>query len=149
MSLSSSSSHATVTYTSESSDDDLPSWGIPLMETYESNLKAPLSPVPALEYLDLEEDLEMDPINYAADKEEEEEERHLAPADSTLSVPDSVPSAKEKEPFETDESAATSLPPRSPQTVIPLSQTRLRRARISVRPHTPPSPSTEAHIVEY
>ncbi|GJW76211.1 putative reverse transcriptase domain-containing protein [Tanacetum coccineum] len=58
-------------------------------------------------------------------------------------------SSKEKEPFETDESAATSLPPRSPQTVIPLSQTRLRRARISVRPHTPPSPSTEAHIVEY
>ncbi|GJW89055.1 putative reverse transcriptase domain-containing protein [Tanacetum coccineum] len=125
MSLSSSSSHATVTYTSESSDDDLPSWGIPLMETYESNLKAPLSPVPALEYLDLEEDLEMDPINYAADKEEEEEEGHLALADSTLSVPDSVPSAKEKEPFETDE------------------------ARISVRPHSPPSPSTEARIAEY
>ncbi|GJW49610.1 hypothetical protein Tco_0090961 [Tanacetum coccineum] len=36
----SSSSHATVMYTSVSSDDDLPSWGIPLMDAYEP--KAPL-----------------------------------------------------------------------------------------------------------
>ncbi|GJW76209.1 hypothetical protein Tco_0137891, partial [Tanacetum coccineum] len=108
MSLSSSSSHAIVTYIFESSDDDLPSWGIPLIEAYESNPEAPHSPILALEYLEylapsddditdgLEEDIDMDPINYAADKEKEEE-GHLAPADSTLSVPDSVPSAKETE----------------------------------------------------
>ncbi|GKG32440.1 hypothetical protein Tco_0429950, partial [Tanacetum coccineum] len=51
--------------------------------------------------------------------------------------------------FETDESAATPPPPRSPQTVIPLSKTRICRARISVRPHTPPSPSTKVRITEY
>nr|GEW19757.1 retrotransposon protein, putative, Ty1-copia subclass [Tanacetum cinerariifolium] len=39
--MSSSSSHATVTYTSMSSDDDVPSWDIPLMDAYESNLEAP------------------------------------------------------------------------------------------------------------
>ncbi|GKB62870.1 hypothetical protein Tco_0919056 [Tanacetum coccineum] len=43
MSSSSSPSHVTVTYTFVSSDDDLPSWGIPLMEAYEPD--APLSPV--------------------------------------------------------------------------------------------------------
>ncbi|GJV52494.1 putative reverse transcriptase domain-containing protein [Tanacetum coccineum] len=47
--------------------------------------------------------------------EDEEEEEHLAPADSTVVAPpavDHVPSTKETEPFETDESAATPpLPP--------------------------------------
>ncbi|GJS13094.1 hypothetical protein Tco_0407566 [Tanacetum coccineum] len=80
---------------------------------------------------------------------DDEEEEHLAPADSALYVPDSVPSSEETEPFETGESAATPPPPRSPHIVIPFSHTRLRRARISVRPHTPPSPSTEARIAEY
>ncbi|GJZ06807.1 hypothetical protein Tco_0540600 [Tanacetum coccineum] len=50
MSSSSSSSHVTVTYTFVSSDDDLPSWGIPLMEAYEP--EAPLSPVHAPVYLE-------------------------------------------------------------------------------------------------
>ncbi|GKB10486.1 hypothetical protein Tco_0844409 [Tanacetum coccineum] len=39
--MSSSSSHAIVTYTSMSSDDDVLSWGIPLMDAYESNPEAP------------------------------------------------------------------------------------------------------------
>ncbi|GJX79507.1 hypothetical protein Tco_0327656 [Tanacetum coccineum] len=39
--MSSSPSHATVTYTSMSSDDDVPSWGIPLMDAYESDPEAP------------------------------------------------------------------------------------------------------------
>nr|GEV39542.1 putative reverse transcriptase domain-containing protein [Tanacetum cinerariifolium] len=47
-SSSSSLSHATVTYTFVSSDDDLPSWGIPLMDAYEP--EAPLSPVHAPVY---------------------------------------------------------------------------------------------------
>ncbi|GJY86564.1 reverse transcriptase domain-containing protein [Tanacetum coccineum] len=76
---------------------------------------------------DLEEDSEEDPVDYAADayddedEEEEsskddddEEEENLAPADSTAAaslVMDHVPSAKETEPFETDESATTAPPP--------------------------------------
>nr|GEX57829.1 hypothetical protein [Tanacetum cinerariifolium] len=79
---------------------------------------------------DLKEDREIDPIDYATDEEDEsfedeEEEEHLALADSALSVLNSVPSAEETKPFETDE------------------------ARISIQPHTPPSPSTEARIAEF
>ncbi|GKA59468.1 hypothetical protein Tco_0758781 [Tanacetum coccineum] len=182
--MSTSSSHATVTYTSVSNDNDLPPWGFHLVEADEP--EAPPSPVPTLAYPkyltssddevlaedqplhadasptadspgyianselikdDFEEDLEMDPIDYADDDYEEEE--HLAPTDSALPVSDFIPSSEEIEPFETDESAATPPPPRSPHTVVPFSQTKLRRAQISVRPHTPPSPSTEAGIAEY
>nr|GEV06653.1 hypothetical protein [Tanacetum cinerariifolium] len=39
--MSSSLSHATATHTSMSSDDDVPSWGIPLMDVCESDPKAP------------------------------------------------------------------------------------------------------------
>nr|GEX38582.1 putative reverse transcriptase domain-containing protein [Tanacetum cinerariifolium] len=107
---------------------------------------------------DPKEDSEIDPVDYAADNEEEEaysedeeekKEEHLAPSDSALSILDSAFSAEETEPFETDESDATPPPPRSPQTVISLSHTRIRRARIYVRPHTTPSPSTKARIAEY
>ncbi|GJY82380.1 hypothetical protein Tco_0495756, partial [Tanacetum coccineum] len=48
--------------------------------------------------------------------------------------------------FKTDESAPT---PRSPQTKVPFAQTRLRRARKTVRLEPPMSPSMEAYIVEY
>nr|GEW65983.1 putative reverse transcriptase domain-containing protein [Tanacetum cinerariifolium] len=52
--------------------------------------------------------------------EEDEEEEHLASVDSVvLPVIDHVPSAEETEPFETEESAATPPPPRSPHTGIP------------------------------
>nr|GEX88907.1 hypothetical protein [Tanacetum cinerariifolium] len=128
--------------------------------------------VPGLEYLeylvpsDDEEDPkqnpEEDPANYPADggdeeeeeeeaseEEEDEEKEHLALTDSTLPAIDPVPSAKETESFKTDESAATPPPPRSPQTMVPFPDTRLRRARIFIRPHTPPSPSAEARIAKY
>ncbi|GJV36820.1 hypothetical protein Tco_1409297 [Tanacetum coccineum] len=183
--MSTSSSHATLTYTLVPTDNDLPPWGFHLVEADEP--EAPPLPVPTPAYPkyltssddevlaedqplhadalptadspgyiadsesikdDFEEDPEMDPINYADDDYEEEEE-HLAPADSALPVSDSIPSSEETKPFETDESAATPPPPRSPHTVVPFSQTRLRRAHISVRPHTPPSPSTKACIFEY
>nr|GEZ16214.1 hypothetical protein [Tanacetum cinerariifolium] len=94
----------------------------------------------------LEEDPEMDIVNYAADEEDEEsssykeeEEEHLAPADSALFVSDSVPSVEETEPFTTNESATTPPLPRSPQTVILLSQTSLRRARKTRARFTAPS----------
>nr|GEX00701.1 hypothetical protein [Tanacetum cinerariifolium] len=129
MSSSSSSSHATATYTSVSSDNDLPSQPLPASPiAFSPGHIADSKPIED----DPEEVPEMDPVDYVADEEEEEsfededeDEEHLAPSDSALYVPDSVPSAEETEPFETDE------------------------AWIYVRPHTPPSPSTEVHITEY
>nr|GEW75756.1 hypothetical protein [Tanacetum cinerariifolium] len=59
-----------------------------------------------------DEDEEDDEIEVEADEEEEEEE-HPAPADSVVFTPtaaDQASSAKETEPFETDESAATPPP---------------------------------------
>nr|GFD46319.1 hypothetical protein [Tanacetum cinerariifolium] len=52
-------------------------------------------------------------MDVEADEEEEEKEEHPAPADSVVVAPtvtDQAPSAKETEPFETDESAATPPP---------------------------------------
>ncbi|GJV47645.1 hypothetical protein Tco_1437857 [Tanacetum coccineum] len=119
---------------------------------------------------DPEEDSEDGPVDYPADggdgddddssdddeeeeeaseeeEAEEEEEEHLAPADSVVApVVDHVPSSEETEPFETDESAPT---PRSPPTMVPFSQTRLRRAWKTVRLEPPMSPSMEARIAEY
>ncbi|GJY64373.1 putative reverse transcriptase domain-containing protein, partial [Tanacetum coccineum] len=79
--------------------------------------------------------------------DDEEEEEHLALADSSdVPVVDPVPSAGDTEAFETDESAPT---PRSPQTKVPFTQTRLRRARKTVILEPPMSPSMEARIAEY
>ncbi|GKE93557.1 hypothetical protein Tco_1574652, partial [Tanacetum coccineum] len=79
--------------------------------------------------------------------EDEEDEEHLAPADpSAVPVVDHVPSAGDIEAFETDESAPT---PRSPQTRVLFSLTRLRRARKTVRLEPPMSASMEARIAEY
>ncbi|GJW76104.1 hypothetical protein Tco_0137786 [Tanacetum coccineum] len=115
--MSSENASSAVTYTSISSDSDGPSWGIPsaLLPGYiaESDLEE-----------DLKEDYVEDPIDYVADTDDDEEheeeeessddddeeEEHLAPAVALLVV-DHVPSAKETEPFETDESAATPPPP--------------------------------------
>ncbi|GKB38149.1 hypothetical protein Tco_0883091 [Tanacetum coccineum] len=81
------------------------------------------------------------------DEDDDEEEEHLAPADSSaIPVVDPVPSAGDTKAFETDESAPT---PRSPQIRIPFAQTRLRRARKTVRLEPPMSPSMEARIAEY
>ncbi|GJZ15817.1 putative reverse transcriptase domain-containing protein [Tanacetum coccineum] len=58
---------------------------------------------------------------------DEEEKKHIAPADSSaVPVVGPIPSVGDTEAFEIDESAPT---PKSPQTKIPFSQTRLRRAR--------------------
>nr|GEX23299.1 hypothetical protein [Tanacetum cinerariifolium] len=73
--MSSSTSHATVTYTSMSIDDDVPSWGILLMNAYESDLEvpevalqslyqAPLSPAYASVYLEYlaPSDYDLEPV---------------------------------------------------------------------------------------
>ncbi|GJY78132.1 hypothetical protein Tco_0483933 [Tanacetum coccineum] len=79
--------------------------------------------------------------------EDEEGEEHLAPADSSVvPVVDPVPSAGDTEAFETDKSAPT---PRSPQTRVPFSQTRLYRARKTVRLEPPMSASMEARSAEH
>ncbi|GJW50226.1 hypothetical protein Tco_0091577 [Tanacetum coccineum] len=122
---------------------------------------------------DLEEDPEEDHTNYPADGEDgddepsddddddadmdnedeeptedkEEEEQHLAPAVSfVVPVVDPVPSAGDTKAFKTDESAPT---PRSPQTRVPFSQTRLRRARKTVRLEPPMTASMEARIAKH
>ncbi|GJY59283.1 putative reverse transcriptase domain-containing protein [Tanacetum coccineum] len=118
---------------------------------------------------DPEEDSEEEHANYPADggdgddepsdddttdeepfedeEDDEEEEEHLALADSpVIPVVDPVPSAGDTEAFETDESAPT---PRPPQIRIPFAQTRLRRARKTVRPEPPMSASMEACIAKH
>nr|GFC65237.1 hypothetical protein [Tanacetum cinerariifolium] len=84
------------------------------------------------------------------EEDNDEKEEHLALADSAaLLAIDPVPSTEDTKPFETDKSAATPPPPRSPQTRVPFSQTGLRRAWKIVRPQPPMTPSTEALITEY
>ncbi|GKD04712.1 hypothetical protein Tco_1179686 [Tanacetum coccineum] len=118
---------------------------------------------------DLKEDPEEDHTNYLADGgdgddepsdddddtddedgepfEDKEEDEHLALANSSaIPIIDLVPSARDIEAFETDESAPT---PRSPQTKVPFAQTRLRRARKTVRLELPMSASIEARIAEH
>ncbi|GKF61953.1 hypothetical protein Tco_0182007, partial [Tanacetum coccineum] len=79
--------------------------------------------------------------------EDEEEEENIAPADSfAIPVVDPILSARDTQAFETDESAPT---PRSPQTRIPFSETRLRRAQKTVRLKPLMSASMEARIAEH
>ncbi|GKA02411.1 hypothetical protein Tco_0675076 [Tanacetum coccineum] len=127
--MSSSLAHSTVSYTSylASFDDEIPVEDQPLPvdaspTTLSSGYVADSDP---------KEDPEEDPADYPADggdeeesskdesfDDKEEEEEHLAPADSLLSVPNFVPSAKETEPFETDEFTTTPPPPRSPHAIF-------------------------------
>ncbi|GKB21987.1 hypothetical protein Tco_0855910, partial [Tanacetum coccineum] len=94
---------------------------------------------------DTDDDDDEEPFEDEEDDEEEEE--YLAPADSSvIPVVDPVPSAGDTEAFETDETAPT---PRPPQIRIPFAQTRLRRARKTVRPEPPMSASMEACIAKH
>ncbi|GKF24442.1 hypothetical protein Tco_0076764, partial [Tanacetum coccineum] len=76
-----------------------------------------------------EESSEDDEEKEEASKEDkDEDDKHLTPANSVaLPAIDHVSSAEETKLFETNESAATPPPPRSPQTRVPFSQTRLCR----------------------
>ncbi|GJR90876.1 hypothetical protein Tco_0214887 [Tanacetum coccineum] len=97
---------------------------------------------------DSDDDTEGDDEEPFEDEDDDkEEEEHLALADpSAIPIADPVPSARDTKAFETDESAPT---PRSPQTIVPFAQTRLRRARKTIRPEPPMSASMEACIAEY
>ncbi|GJU25904.1 hypothetical protein Tco_1164525 [Tanacetum coccineum] len=148
--------HSTVSYVSISSDSDPSAWGIPLMDAgelpemdpYEEHHVSVYASEPVyLEYLvlsdddipveDPKEDLEEDPIDYAAnangDEDEEEEsseddddkeEEYLAPADSTAiasPVVNHVPSATPI-PFLSEAEVvrllALPIPPPSPLTPL-------------------------------
>ncbi|GJV57624.1 hypothetical protein Tco_1458629 [Tanacetum coccineum] len=148
--MSSSPSHATVTYTSMSSDDDVPSWGIPLMDAYDfdpeapeaapqSPDQAPLSPAHALplpasvsptafspDYSTDSKPAEKDPKEDPEEEPSKEEEELSALTDSPptrlyIDLPSEV---------EEDEVPSTPPSPTSHHHIIPLSQTRLRRARM-------------------
>ncbi|GJZ09812.1 putative reverse transcriptase domain-containing protein [Tanacetum coccineum] len=84
------------------------------------------------------------------DEDDDEEEEHPALANSSaIPVVDLVPSVRDIEAFETDESAPT---PRSPQTKVPFAQTRLRRTRklyeVGESSTTTPRP-TGGHRADY
>ncbi|GKE73063.1 hypothetical protein Tco_1535104 [Tanacetum coccineum] len=106
---------------------------------------------------DPEEDSEEEHADYPADGGDGDDEPSGDDTDdddaddddedpSVIPAVDPVPSAGDTEAFETDESAPT---PRPPQIRIPFAQTRLRRARKSVRPEPPMSASMEARIAEH
>nr|GEX84388.1 hypothetical protein [Tanacetum cinerariifolium] len=79
-------------------------------------------------------------------EDDEEEEKHLAPADSSaVPVVDHVLPARDTKALEADEPTHA---PGSP-IIIPLSQTRLRRAQKTVRPEPPMSASMEACIARH
>ncbi|GKA04262.1 hypothetical protein Tco_0677043 [Tanacetum coccineum] len=79
--------------------------------------------------------------------EDEEEEEHLAlVGSSVVPIVNPVPSTGDTEAFETDGSAPT---PKSPQTRVPFSQTRLYRARKTIRLEPPMSASMEARIADH
>nr|GEX54225.1 hypothetical protein [Tanacetum cinerariifolium] len=81
------------------------------------------------------------------DEEDDEEEEHLAPADlSAVPIIDHVLLAGDTEALEDDEPTDT---PGSPHIIIPLSQTRLRMTRKTVRPDPSMSASMEACIAKH
>nr|GEW82126.1 reverse transcriptase domain-containing protein [Tanacetum cinerariifolium] len=81
------------------------------------------------------------------DEEDDEEEEHLAPTDSSVvPIVDHVLRAGDTEALEADEPTPT---PRSPHIIIPLSQTRLRRARKTIKPKPSMSTSTKAWITRH
>ncbi|GKA29830.1 hypothetical protein Tco_0716075 [Tanacetum coccineum] len=81
------------------------------------------------------------------DEDDDDEKEYLTLAHSSaIPIVDPIPSAGDTEAFETDEFAPT---PRSPQTKVPFAQTRLRRARKTVRLEPPMSASMEARIAEH
>nr|GFA61045.1 hypothetical protein [Tanacetum cinerariifolium] len=87
-----------------------------------------------------------DPDEDPFEEDDEEEEEHLAPPDSfVVPIVDHVLSAGDAKALEADEPTHA---PGSP-IIIPLSQTRLRRERKTVRPEPPMSASMEACIARH
>nr|GFA06583.1 hypothetical protein [Tanacetum cinerariifolium] len=127
------------------SPDYVPGPEHPPSPDYDQPLPADASPIAASpDYVadsDLEEDPEDDQADYPADGG-----MHLAPADSSaVPIVDLVLPARETEALEADEPTHA---PGSPIS-IPFSQTRLHRARKTVRPKPSMSASIEACIARH
>nr|GEW66845.1 hypothetical protein [Tanacetum cinerariifolium] len=91
-----------------------------------------------------DEDPEEEPFEDEEDDEEEEE--HPAPADSSaVPIIDPILPARDTEALEADEPTHAPISP----IIILLSQTRLHRARKTVRPEPPMSASMEACIARH
>nr|GEW16407.1 hypothetical protein [Tanacetum cinerariifolium] len=95
----------------------------------------------------LEEDPEECPADYPVDREDDEEEESFEDDDDAEEEEASKEDEDEEEHLALIDSVVAT--PTLPQTIVIVSVTRLHRARIYVRPHTPPSPSTEALIAEF
>nr|GFB94747.1 hypothetical protein [Tanacetum cinerariifolium] len=92
------------------------------------------------------DDEDEEPFEDEEDDEEQEEE-HLASVESSVvPIVDHVLPAIDIEALEADEPAPT---PRSPYTIIPISQTRLRRAQKTVKLEPPISASIKACIATH
>ncbi|GKG10755.1 hypothetical protein Tco_0342155, partial [Tanacetum coccineum] len=103
---------------------------------------------------DLEEDPEEDPADYPTkggdDKEEEEESSEDDDDEEEEKASEEDEDEKEEHLAPVDYIAATPPPlPRSPRTKVPFSQTRLRRARKTIRLQPPMAASTKALIAEF
>ncbi|GJV87652.1 hypothetical protein Tco_1531590, partial [Tanacetum coccineum] len=107
----------------------------------------------------IEDDTDTDSIDYPdepgtndededEDPEEDPSEEH-EPENEDVKEDESSEDSDETDPFEEDETATTPPPPRSPQIRIPFSQTRLRRARKTVKLEPPMPASMEARIAEH
>ncbi|GJV31195.1 hypothetical protein Tco_1391595 [Tanacetum coccineum] len=103
----------------------------------------------------MEDDTDTDSIDYPdepgiddEDEDEDPNEEHEH-EDEGAKEDESSKDFDETKPFEENETAATPPPPRSPQTRIHFSQTRLRKARKTVRLELPMSASMEARIAEH
>ncbi|GJS70928.1 putative reverse transcriptase domain-containing protein [Tanacetum coccineum] len=149
--MSSDNASSAVTYTSpEHPEYHAPSDDIQIEDQPYADDASPVAESPG--YIadsdSMEEDTDEDSIDYPDEPEDsEEDEEHLAPADSSMvPIVDPVPLAGDTEAFETDESAPT---PISPQTRVLFSQTYLYRARKTVRLEPPMSASMEARIAEH
>nr|GEX18318.1 reverse transcriptase domain-containing protein [Tanacetum cinerariifolium] len=87
-----------------------------------------------------------DPNEEPFEEDDEEEEEHLALADSSaVPIVDPVYPTRETEALEGDEPTHA----HGSSISIPFSQTRLRRARKTVRPEPPMSASMEAYIARH
>ncbi|GJX07102.1 hypothetical protein Tco_0195034 [Tanacetum coccineum] len=107
----------------------------------------------------MEDDTDADSIDYpdepGTDDEDKDEDPEEDPNEEheleneDAKEDESSEDSDETEPFEKNETAATPPPPRSPQTRIPFSQTRLCRARKTVKLEPPMPESMEARIAEH
>ncbi|GJR73382.1 putative reverse transcriptase domain-containing protein [Tanacetum coccineum] len=98
--------------------------------------------------IDYPDEPQTDDEDEDGDPEEDPNKEH-EPEDEGAKEDESSKDSDETEPFEENETAVTPPPPRSPQTRIPFSQTRLRRARRTIRLEPPMLASIEACIAKH